>query len=401
MNHGYLSRYFEGAAVKTLSAVEADLGSSNQHEYNGVGSLKKIFGEAPEKRRIPTRFVYLSDNDDEPLIDKGFLTWYDARAKNPRRSEHRLYFPTTSVSECAAAGDTLVIAATRDGGAVVVIAEQGSTVARQVQWLFGVDDVRAGFSVRESMETEQDRIGFAAAVILEQIGIEVEVADDSYLDQMLAKFGAVFPPTRIFSAYARSTIADITADAHPDEALLAWMEQEEILFRTLEKHIVGDRLTDGFDDVEVFIKFSLSVQNRRKSRVGHAFENHLSEVFSQQGLRYSRTAVTENNSKPDFLFPGQEEYLDASFPDEKLLMLGAKSTCKDRWRQVLAEAARIPDKHLVTLQPAISQNQTDEMQSSHLQLVVPAALHTTYNAAQRDWLMNLGDFVGLVRAAQI
>ncbi|MFN2369176.1 MAG: type II restriction endonuclease [Desulfurivibrionaceae bacterium] len=48
---------------------------------------------------------------------------------------------------------------------------------------------------------------------------------------------------------------------------MAWMEREEILFRTMEKHLIGERLSQGFDgDVDSFISFSLSVQNRRKSR---------------------------------------------------------------------------------------------------------------------------------------
>jgi hypothetical protein len=33
-------------------------------------------------------------------------------------------------------------------------------------------------------------------------------------------------------------------------------------------------------------------------------------------------------------------------------MLGAKTTCKDRWRQVLTEAIKIPHKHLFTLETA-------------------------------------------------
>ena len=37
-----------------------------------------------------------------------------------------------------------------------------------------------------------------------------------------------------------------------------------------------------------------------------------------------------------------------------------KSTCKDRWRQVLSEADRIPNKHLFTLEAAISENQTSK-----------------------------------------
>ena len=82
----------------------------------------------------------------------------------------------------------------------------------------------------------------------------------------------------------------------------------------------------------------------------------------------------------------------------RLAMLGAKSTCKDRWRQVLAEAAKIPQKHLLTLEPGISEPQTAQMANSDLQLVVPQSIQESYTAVQRDWLWNLGDFIQEVEA---
>ena len=182
---------------------------------------------------------------------------------------------------------------------------------------------------------------------------------------------------------------------------MAWMEREEILFRTLERHLIGDRLTEGFHgDVDGFIAFSLSVQNRRKSRVGHALENHLEIMFMENGIRYKRAAVTERKSKPDFLFPGVVEYHDPGFNPLNLTLLGVKSTCKDRWRQVLAEGDRISRKHLLTLETAISTNQTDEMQAKQLQLVLPRALHSTYTASQQSWLVDIADFTELVLERQ-
>jgi hypothetical protein len=153
-------------------------------------------------------------------------------------------------------------------------------------------------------------------------------------------------------------------------------------------------------DVEGFLRFSLSVQNRRKSRVGLAFENHLEILLGQHGIRFSRTAVTENRSKPDFLFPSAEAYADAGFDASRLTMLGVKSTCKDRWRQILAEADRIPEKHLLTLEPAISRQQTDEMREKRVRLVVPFELHETYLQEQRDWLLDLREMISMVRARQ-
>ena len=108
----------------------------------------------------------------------------------------------------------------------------------------------------------------------------------------------------------------------------------------------------------------------------------------------------ENRAKPDFVFPGVAEYQDMAFDPRRLTMLGVKSTCKDRWTQVLAEADRIDEKHLLTLETAISIHQTDEMQAKRLQLVLPHGLHKTYTAGQQVWLMDVAGFTQLVLERQ-
>lgn len=402
MERGILADYFTGVAAKPLRAVEANPATSNQHEFNGVSELRSILGTPPAEQRFPTRFIYLSDEDDEPLIDDAFLTWYDARRNHPIRTEWRLYFPKTTVSDCAAPGDVLVIGRRPDDTLLAIIAENGSTIANQILWLFGISDIaHPRFSVRAELETEQDRLGFASRLILESIGIEVDVVDEPLLDRMLREFGTNFPRTRVFSAFARELVGASSSYVDPDVALMAWMDKEEILFRTFEKHLVAERLSQGFaDDVNGFLSFSLSVQNRRKSRVGLALENHLEAIFQARNLHYARYAVTENKTKPDFLFPGAVQYHDSSFDPARLTVLASKSTCKDRWRQVLSEAARVPRKHLLTLETAISTNQTNEMESHELQLVLPQGLHVTYTAAQQDWLMNVTAFCQLVASRQ-
>jgi hypothetical protein len=403
MKQGHLSEYFSGVAIKYLSAVEADVLISHQHEFNGVEALKRVFGSAQGKQSYPAKFVYLSDRDDEPVLANGFLTWYDARERHPTRSEHRLYFPTTAVSELASAGDLLVIGLRPDGSVLVVVAEGDSTVANQVRWLFGAKDLgQAEYLIRENPETEHDRIAFASRFILEAIGVVIEPSSDMLLEDMLQRFRGAFPSTREFSTYARSTLHEARPTDNGDTILMAWMEREEALFRTLERHLISDRLTVGFDgDVDAFISFSLSVQNRRKSRVGFALENHLEYLFAQRGLRFSRTGVTENKSKPDFLFPGVQQYHDMTFDSAMLTVLGVKTTCKDRWRQVLAEADRVERKHLLTLEASISANQTDEMRTKNLQLVLPAELHQTYQPEQQTWLKSVEEFLTHVGSRQI
>ncbi|MEW6119558.1 MAG: type II restriction endonuclease [Pseudomonadota bacterium] len=402
MKSGYLSEFFSGVALKTLSAVEADLVRSHQHEFNGVEGLKKLFGQATGKQKFDAKFIYLTDHDNEPVISEGFLTWYDAREAHPIRSEHRLYFPTTEVSNYAAEGDLLVIGRRQDGSVLVVIAEAESTVANQLRWLFGFSDfVHPGFSVKAEAESDQVKLEFASRLILDEIGVVQDEEAPNFLEIMLDKFGKQFPSTKVFSDFARNTIAGLNPHDDPDAVLVAWMEREEVLFRTLERHIVGDRLIEGFaNDVDGFLSYSLSVQNRRKSRVGSALENHLEALFVRLGVRYDRTKTTENKSKPDFIFPGIDEYRNSSFPTNRLTMLGVKSTCKDRWRQVLAEADRINEKHLLTLEPGISTAQTDEMRSKRLSLVLPTALHSTYTPTQQQWLMSITDFIKVVKQKQ-
>lgn len=410
MKQGYLSQYFDGVALKRLSAVEADVIRSNQHEFNGVEGLRDILGEPDGKVRFSAKFLYLTDQDDEPVVEDGFLTWYDARQRarlerHVMRWEYRLYFPTNLVSQCASAGDLLVIARLANDSLLAIVAENGTTIERQIMWLFGFSELaHPGFSIKSELETEQDRIGFAARVILEQIGVEAEEEAPNYLDQMLDKFNGSFPKTIEFSSYARSTVRDLSSKDDPDIALFVWMEREEILFRTLEKYLLGEKLRSltqaGIEDTEPFIKLVQSALQRRKSRAGSALENHLEQVFTDHGVTYTRTGVTENNLKPDFIFPSISHYHDSEFPHARLTMLASKSTCKDRWRQILNEAARIPNKHLLTLEPSISENQTNEMKSEQVQLVIPQGLHSSYTMAQRTWLMNIAGFIDLTRHRQ-
>ena len=110
--------------------------------------------------------------------------------------------------------------------------------------------------------------------------------------------------------------------------------------------------------------------------------------------------MSEGRSTPDFLFPGTLEYKDSGFDASLLTMLGVKSTCKDRWRQVLSEANRIEYKHLLTLETAISSHQTGEMQNQNLQLVLPKGLHNTYTPLQQAWLLDISTFTNIVREKQ-
>lgn len=404
MRRGLLSDYFEGVVVKRLSAVETTLAASNQHEFNGALALRHLLGD-DDRRNIPARFIWLGQ-EQEAVTVEGAVSWYDARRRHLTRTEYRLYYPDNEVTGMMRQGDVFFLAICRDGTAMVIIVPLGSTIQNQLLWLFGLEEQPAFDFTFQEIEGQRDaELDFAARYILDELGIEPEEPEAGRLDNLIEQFGLIFPTTRIFSALARGSLPGVSAVDDPDNALVAWMDREEQLFRRLERRIVAERIGNGFQapdgaDVEGFLSFSLSVQNRRKARAGQALENHLEAVFAAHGIRYARGAETENRNKPDFLFPGQVEYLDPAFPSAQLTMLGAKSTLKDRWRQVLSEAVRIPEKHLLTLAPGISENQTDEMQAKHLQLVVPRKLHETYRPVQQTWLMDVSGFISLVTDRQ-
>ena len=81
---------------------------------------------------------------------------------------------------------------------------------------------------------------------------------------------------------------------------------------------------------------------------------------------------------PDIIIPTVEAYFDKDYPVDRLFVVGLKTTCKDRWRQVTQEGLRVERKHLLTLQQGITKRQLAQMEAANVSLVVPRALHKFY-----------------------
>lgn len=186
-----------------------------------------------------------------------------------------------------------------------------------------------------------------------------------------------------------------------DERLMQRRDCEYALFLSLEEALVMPRLAEGFGTVQAFIDYAQSVLQRRKARAGRSLELHLRQIFVEEGLvegrHFAYQPETESGKRPDFIFPSETAYKDPYFSAQGLAMLAVKTTCKDRWRQVLNEAARIPHKHLFTLQEGVSENQFDEMTQAGIQLVVPASLHPKYPQAVQTHLLTLESFLAEMR----
>ncbi len=186
----------------------------------------------------------------------------------------------------------------------------------------------------------------------------------------------------------------------PDSLLLSWLDAEYRLFRLIEEKIYSGKLKNAFESVDEFVRIANEVLNRRKSRAGKSLEHHLSELFSKNDLVFEEQALTEGKKRPDFLFPNSSCYHNFEFPAEDLVVLGAKTTCKDRWRQVLSEADRVEEKYLFTLQQGISLSQLKEMSDAKLTLIVPKPYIQSFPKAYQNQLKDLSEFIGIVKRRQ-
>lgn len=265
------------------------------------------------------------------------------------------------------------------------------------------------------LQSDQDIDGFLAYFNLssEMTNQLIDIAQantpEKILDKEIREIVAQyidFPETRAMAEFARNiynkahNISDARICKSPDELLLKWIDAEYSLFRSFEEKVYAPIYSTPFPNCQELIKLSNIILNRRKSRAGKSLEHHLSTIFTAAKLEYEEQAVTEDNKKPDFLFPSGAAYHNLLFPADKLVFLGAKTTCKDRWRQVLNEADRIETKYLFTLQQGISKNQLREMKHEHLKLVVPAAFLSSFDKEFHPEIETLASFIDIVSRKQ-
>jgi hypothetical protein len=188
---------------------------------------------------------------------------------------------------------------------------------------------------------------------------------------------------------------------NPDQRLMRRRDCEYEIFLSVERAVELPRLAAGFTTIDEFVERAHSILQRRKSRAGRSLELHTRQIFIEERLKegedFSYQPESEPNKSPDFLFPSEAAYKDASYPSGKLRMLAVKTTCKDRWRQVVKEADRIPNKHLLTLQEGVSENQFKEMVDFGVQLVVPGKLTDSFPKSVRPHLQTFESFIADVR----
>jgi hypothetical protein len=190
-----------------------------------------------------------------------------------------------------------------------------------------------------------------------------------------------------------------------DKRILIRRACEFEVFKSVEEAYYTPKVMKGFGNFQDFLSLAQTILQSRKSRGGKSLEFHARDIFKEEllvsGTHFSHQPTTEGKRKPDFIFPSAKAYHDPKFPANQLRMLATKTTLRDRWRQITKEAGRIEEKHLLTVQDGISENQFKEICEEKVKLVVPKELHKKYPKPVRPHLVSLESFIAEVRLLKV
>ncbi len=357
-----------------------DVGKTGSHQsgfYIPYSCWPLIFDKPGQKGKNTDRFVRISWNDKEDTRSR--FIWY---GKGTRR-EYRL----------TRLGKGFEYLKDKYIGSLLIIAKES-------------EDTCQGFVLDTDDDIEQFMARFNIMPSRSYGLIRPEIPDSGETgivpgNELLEKYNLMtaekFPDTKDIAAAARDICRGKGQPSDADEKIITWLDTEYSLFKYIEESRYTPLVQSGFQSVEKFLDFAQTVLNRRKSRAGKSLEHHLNAIFQEHHLSFTPNCVTEGNKKPDFIFPGCDQYHDSSFPEESLVFLAAKTTCKDRWRQILNEADRIKTRHLFTLQQGVSPAQLDEMARGGVQLVVPKKNIPHFPEKYRTAIMTLGMFIRYTR----
>lgn len=111
---------------------------------------------------------------------------------------------------------------------------------------------------------------------------------------------------------------------------------------------------------------------QRKSRAGASFEHHIARMLKDGGIPFGAQKVVSSR-RPDFILPSVPVFEDPDRTSADALVLSAKTTLRERWKQVGLEKINC-DLFLATLDENVPAKAIDDMQTHGITLVVPEAL---------------------------
>lgn len=371
------------ALLKSISAN--NVGATGSHEtgfYLPKGEWRLFAPEGPVKGENRTWDVEVRWWRHGPTASH--VKWYGSGT----RSEYRLTgfgraFPYLTEAQI---GSLLVLVKTGPATFEAFVADHDDDI----------EEIQAGLGVEV----------LGSHAVFEAARAPVAPAPARTVASFAADYAAAlvtFPTTRELAARAREAVlaADRGFPARDlDAKLLALVEAEYVLFQEVERRVYALEEARGASpsNLDAFLRRAQSYLQRRKARAGKSLEHHVAAILTEAGVPFSTGPDAEvDGTRPDLLIPGRDAYLDQEHPDDALWMLGLKTTCRDRWRQVLQEAPRLRRRHLLTLQAGVSGAQLRQMQENGVTLVVPRALHDAFAPDDRPRLLTVAKFVETVR----
>jgi len=367
------------ALLKFISPNDAGITGTHQCGFylpKSVWEMYAAFG--PVKGRNDEAEVEVRWQEDQ-LITASRVKWYGKRT----RSEYRLTrfgkgFPFLTPESV---GDLLVLIPQNHQLFKAYILDNDEDI----------EDIQAALGVEVT--------GFWGAYANGKPQVETEIQCIERRFRHFVEDLDEFPTGNAFSQETLTSLkecVDRFERLNADKTLVRCVETEYKLYRLAERQICQNEIVRVFKDVDDFLATASSIMNRRKSRAGRSLENHFAYLLTRARIPHV-IRPTNVDGKPDIIIPNVESYKDSHYPTNRLFMVGVKTTCKDRWRQVLNEAKRIKEKHILTIQQGISKKQLNDMKEDGVQLIVPAEFHKKYPPNSNMRLLQVEHFVDLVR----
>jgi hypothetical protein len=129
-------------------------------------------------------------------------------------------------------------------------------------------------------------------------------------------------------------------------------------------------LVDRLPEVD---RYMLSAGQQRKSRAGASFEHHIERMLLDGEIPFAKQVIIQARKRPDFILPSFAYLTKPPKGKAKGLILSAKTTLRERWKQVEREMHG-QELFLGTVDENIAANAIEEMSSIGINLVVPEHL---------------------------
>jgi hypothetical protein len=130
------------------------------------------------------------------------------------------------------------------------------------------------------------------------------------------------------------------------------------------------RLIDELPAVDALM---LSASQQRKSRAGYSYEHHIETMLQDGNIPFEKQVILASKKRPDFILPSLAFIDGKQEGAETGLILSAKTTLRERWKQVEREKGT-RRLYLTTVDENIAGSVIEDMASINVNLVIPESL---------------------------